>query len=225
LAAPSLEDATSGADASNAGAGYSRSFTNGTQYTLTLFAKASGSNFATFEIGYSNNNSSDTACLTGQTVVTGGWTRYSCTFTYTGSTGTSYIYVKQTDSTNRSWYVDGVKLEIAAAATPYREGSLALNGAVSSPTTFQNAADSTMSFQIQNAAGTGNLLVADTLNGKVGIGQLPTASGGRLQVSGNVEVSGTYNGNTFSNSALTFSAASTASIDSASGQALEYRHR
>ncbi len=36
--------------------------------------------------------------------------------------------------------------------------------------TFQNASNSTTAFQIQNTAGTSNLLVADTLNSRIGIG-------------------------------------------------------
>lgn len=56
--------------------------------------------------------------------------------------------------------------------------------------------DSTTAFQIQNAAGNNNLFVADTSNGKIGIGVAPTNTLGLLQVG----VSGSFaasNGITF----------------------------
>jgi hypothetical protein len=52
---------------------------------------------------------------------------------------------------------------------------------------FQNSANSTTAFQIQNAAGTGNNFVVNTTNSVVGIGQAPTASGAALQIAGGVQ--------------------------------------
>jgi hypothetical protein len=45
---------------------------------------------------------------------------------------------------------------------------------------------------------------------------------GAINISGNATIGGTYNGNTFSSSALTFSAASTATLQSAASQALNF---
>ncbi len=45
---------------------------------------------------------------------------------------------------------------------------------------FQNAVDSTAAFQIQDAAGTSNLFVADTTNGRIGIGT--AAPGNKLSI-------------------------------------------
>jgi hypothetical protein len=65
---------------------------------------------------------------------------------------------------------------------------------VSGNASFQNASDSTNAFQIQDAAGTSNLLVADTTDNRVGIGtatpsQLLEVSGGNAQVTnGNLNV-------------------------------------
>ncbi len=186
----SMQDANTGASSASAGATWSRSFTNSTVYSFSLFAKASGSNFSTFEIGNSNNNSADTSCLTAQTVVTTGWTKFSCSFTYTGTTGTSFVYFKQTDATNHTMFIDGVKLEAASTATPYREGGISLNGNIGSPATFKNQSDSTTAFQIQNSAGTSNLLVADTLNSKIGVNQVATSTGAAVQITGGLSLAG-----------------------------------
>lgn len=68
--------------------------------------------------------------------------------------------------------------------------------------TFQNSADSTAAFRIQNAAGDYDLLTADTTNGKVAIGLTPDGNGAMLQVgsggiasTGNIEATGTLAGN------------------------------
>jgi hypothetical protein len=86
----------------------------------------------------------------------------------------------------------------------------------------QNASDSTAAFQIQNQAGSSNLLVADTANSKIGIGLMPSSGGAALQVSGNVNVTGgftigganintagTLNNVAYLNNAQTFTAANT----------------
>lgn len=56
------------------------------------------------------------------------------------------------------------------------------------PVIIQNAADSLTAFKIQNAAGA-NLLVADTQNGRVGIGATPTGNAA-LQVGGDISATG-----------------------------------
>lgn len=53
---------------------------------------------------------------------------------------------------------------------------------------FKNAADSTAAFQIQDAAGTSNLLVADTTNNMIGIGVQPSLNNGTLQVANTLAV-------------------------------------
>ena len=57
--------------------------------------------------------------------------------------------------------------------------------------------NSTKAFQIQNSAGTSNLLVADTTNNLIGIGQIPVSSGSTLQVAG-TETIGTHIISTYS---------------------------
>ena len=54
----------------------------------------------------------------------------------------------------------------------------------------QNAVNSTTAFQIQNAAGTDNLFIADTINGRIGIGMAP---GYTLDIAGDINISsGSY---------------------------------
>ncbi|MEX2014612.1 MAG: hypothetical protein WD885_01635, partial [Candidatus Saccharimonadales bacterium] len=70
---------------------------------------------------------------------------------------------------------------------------------------FQNAADSILALQIQDASGTSNLFVADTSNSKIGIGLAPAATGAILQVAGDIDITGQYkiNGAPLSSSSLT----------------------
>lgn len=54
----------------------------------------------------------------------------------------------------------------------------------------QASSDSTAAFQIQNAAGTSNLFVADTTNTRLGIGK--TSPGYTVDVNGDINISGTF---------------------------------
>lgn len=149
-----------------AGAKINYNLAASTTYSFSLYAKATGSNFATFQIGYSADGATNTSCLTAQTVTTTGWTRYTCTFTTTTVSGTRYVYFAQTDGTARTFYVDAVQLEAAAAPTNYNVGNISLNGTITSPTTFQNQSNSNNAFTVQNTAGT-NILAVDTVNNTV----------------------------------------------------------
>lgn len=87
-------------------------------------------------------------------------------------------------------YVDSTHLTAVLSRTistsasfTLRYGGLATtfsNGAV----TARNTVDSTTAFQIQNAAGTSNLFVADTTDNRIGIGNIPSGAGARLTVTG-----------------------------------------
>ena len=52
-----------------------------------------------------------------------------------------------------------------------------------------NGTNSTTAFEVQNAAGTSNLLIADTVNSKLGIDETPTSGGNALQVAGGATLS------------------------------------
>jgi hypothetical protein len=119
------------ATAANHGARYSFQLAAATQYSFSVFVRASGSSFGTLQLGYSANGSTDTSCVTGQTADINGWKRLSCTFTTGAVSGTRYVYVKQTDATSRTWHLDAAQLETAAAPTVYRNGKVMLNNSVS----------------------------------------------------------------------------------------------
>ena len=111
-----------------------------------------------------------------------------------------------------------VQLAVAAAANQFLTGTAAGDTALRSKSgniylgssgngdglVVRNQYDNTTAFQIQNAAGTSNLFVADTADSKVGIGATPSSSLGELQVGAS--------GSTTSASGLTFGQDSVANL-------------
>ncbi len=161
----------------NAGAFATFALAANTQYSFSVYARASGSNFSTFQMGYTNDGSTNTSCLTGQTVSTTGWTRYTCTFVTSASvSGTRYVYYRQTDATARTFFVDAAQLEISSAATLFNLGSINFNGVINSPTTFQNQSNSVDAFRINNATGI-PIFAIDTTTGAVSLGSTSGESG------------------------------------------------
>ncbi len=132
--------------------------TASTAYTFNFYAKASATSGAFLSFGHVENGGAEDVAglsLTTQAVSTSGWTRYSLSFK-TGATLASgdYLYVKQTDATARSVWLDGATLQTDANGDGnYREGKIALGGIITSPTLLQNESNSTTAFQVQNAAG------------------------------------------------------------------------
>src|SRR3990167_3282037 len=107
--------------AANDGASYSLPIKASTQYSLSLWLKLSSGSATTINIG-NQDNAIDVNCLTGQTVTTT-WTQYNCTFTSGGTiNGTTNLYVKQTDASVRTIYIDGVSLVAAASAEAFNPG-------------------------------------------------------------------------------------------------------
>lgn len=158
------------------------SLTPNTTYTLSAHVKASGSNFSTFEMGYTDNTTF-TSCLTGQTVSTALWQRYSCTFTTPASVA-RIAYFRQTDATSRVFFLDAMQVEIGSTLTPFQSGTMNFSGMFTGPSVFRNQSDTTTAFQIQNNAGTSNLFVADTYNNRIAIGK--ATSGYALDVAGDI---------------------------------------
>jgi hypothetical protein len=112
----------------NRGAKYALTTTTlatNTQYTLTLSARLGGStstpnaSMSTFDIGRAEDGSTETTCLSGQTINTSGWTTLTCTFTTGTTSSTPYIFVRQSDATARTFYIDGVQLSRAWMLTNY----------------------------------------------------------------------------------------------------------
>jgi len=75
-------------------------------------------------------------------------------------------------------------------------GNLTVNGTG----LFRNTTDSTTAFQIQNATGTSNLLVADTSHTAIGVAMVPLANVASLQVTGGIDLATTNTVNSNTNS-------------------------
>ncbi|HXY17822.1 MAG TPA: carbohydrate binding domain-containing protein [Candidatus Nitrosopolaris sp.] len=138
-----------------------------TTYAMSFYAKLSSGSLATLTFGRSENGS-QTSCVTTGSINTT-WQRYSCSFTVGGTIGaTPYIYISPGTGTQTMW-IDAVSLEPGSTVTPYGSSNIYLNGVITSPVNFQNKADSTTAFQIENA-GSAVLFTADTADSRVVIG-------------------------------------------------------
>lgn len=162
--------------AANGGTSFPLTLNLGTTYNFSFYAKASGSNVSNINFGYTNTGG-DNDCVTNATVVTGGFTRYTCSFTVTTTAGTA-IYIKENSLANETIFIDDAQvLASATAPVPFSMGNVGIRGTVNGPLSLRNNNDSTTAFQIQNAAGTSNLFVADTLNGQITINGVINATG------------------------------------------------
>jgi hypothetical protein len=142
--------------AANDGAKYALTTTTlatNTQYTLTLSAKLGGTtstpnnSISTIQIGRAEDGSTDTSCLTAQTINTAGWTTLTCTFTTGTTSSTPYIYIKQTDATARTFFVDGVQLTRSWILQNYSiESAIAGNWTTLGTPTSAPAQDATQAF-------------------------------------------------------------------------------
>ncbi len=165
--------------AANDGAQYTlpSTLTVGQTYTISFSAKLSATAFAagTMVAGYVNG-SGDNNCsaalvpaVSATVPSTTGWTRFTCSMTIASSVATA-VYIKQTDSVLRSFWIDAVELDLGSTASPYGMGSVVINGVIASTVTFQNKSDSTQAFLVQNAAATLTLMQMDTTNSRVYVG-------------------------------------------------------
>ncbi|MDB5169140.1 MAG: hypothetical protein JWO41_496 [Candidatus Saccharibacteria bacterium] len=181
-------------------------------YTLSFFAKYSGTLPSTFRAGY-NQGASDVVCgLSASGIVTSGFVRFSCTFTTTANLVSLFIDDGATAVTS-TLYIDAVQLQTGSSATPYTIGSIQLRSVISNPLSLQATGDSTSAFQIQNTAGTSNLFVADTLNGRIGINKsAPTVA---LDVAGTINATG-YSINGTAGKTLTCAGGQTTAITAVS---------
>jgi hypothetical protein len=117
-----------------------------------------------------------------QTLSTAGWTRVTCNFTTSGSTGdaNARLIIRQAAATDRLFYLDNVQLE-TTAVTGYGAGTLQVDALVTAPLFFQNAANSTAALVVNSANGTG-IFTVDSLNGYAQIGSATTDAVARLFV-------------------------------------------
>jgi hypothetical protein len=155
----------------NDGVKYPITLSANTTYTAGFYIKLSSGTFTTLNYGYSSDGSTETDCKTGQQSKTGGWMIMNCTFTTAGSvTGSPYFYIKQTDATARTFYIDAFQMVPGSDIGAYYEGKINTAGTIfSGPVAIQNDNNSQSVFQVQDSVGT-TLLGVDAVNYRVGIG-------------------------------------------------------
>lgn len=190
----SLQIDSSSSDTGNEGAlYYFNNLTPNTQYTFRLYAKLGAGMPATSFGARYHTGSGEVAC-SGSTpaISSSGWTLWQCSF-QSGAAPSSSSYVAFIQTTNLDQvitsYIDDVSVS-ANIYSPFTLGQMSLNGVVISPLVLQNSADSRTAFQIQNAAGTSNLLIADTINSRIAIGQASASY--TLDVGGDINTSSAY---------------------------------
>lgn len=132
--------------------------TPSTVYTLSFYAKSSATSGTVLNFGHRENGGAEDVAnlsLTGQYVGTSGWTRYSLTFRTGGTLAAGdYLYIKQSDATARTLWIDGVTFQTDSNADGnYAEGAVTTSAVVNSALVLQNAANSTTAFQVENASG------------------------------------------------------------------------
>jgi len=204
LASLQINTATGTANQGTTATGFTGTVAAGT-YTLSFYAKYSGTLPTTLRAGY-NQGAGDVSCgITVTALTTSGFARFSCSFTTTSNLASIFIDDGATGVTSTIW-VDAVQLQSGSTATAYQIGSMLLRGVIANPLAIQNTADSLSAFQVNNAAGATKFTV-DTINGRVGIGNAaPTQA---LDVTGTVNATTGYSyagtaGQTFTCGANTY---------------------
>jgi hypothetical protein len=188
--------------AANDGAKFNFSLLASTQYTFSVFVRASA-DFATLQIGYSSDGTNDTSCATAQTAKNANWMRLTCTFTTGAVSGTRYVYVKQTDAAIHTFYIDGAQLETAASASLYRDGKIAVGGSLLINGGQAAASASQAALQVNALQGGGGLKVYGSGDNNIfqDAMNVYTADGltALLSVSDSVRVTTIQGGNAFFN--------------------------
>jgi parallel beta-helix repeat protein len=133
-------------------------------YTLSFYAKSS----ATLSGLAAVFSGGGTCTLSSTTVSTAGYQRYTCTVTTTAASTTINI---TSTTPSQTLYIDSVQLQSGNTASPYTVGTINVSGVIASDAVFQNSANSTTAFQVQNSAGTGFINI-DTTNSAVTVGSL-----------------------------------------------------
>ncbi len=164
-----------GGNAAGDGAKYNITLTTTAAYIITFYARLGPSEAQMFTLaaGYSSDGSTDTTpCSLSTTSLTGtGWTRVECTLTAPGTnSGTPFFYVKQTDASTRDMYFDDffIALDTSTTTDNNSNGSIDLQGSISSPLLVRGNSNTTDLFNIQTSTST-NVMSVGTLDPTNGI--------------------------------------------------------
>jgi hypothetical protein len=147
-----------------------------TYYVSFYVMPGTAMNASAFTITLNNGTNNYTCNPASQALSTTSFIRVSCSIAYT-SGASSTLTIAQNDSTARTnIYISDVQLQ-TTGVTNYQLGTLQLPGTtITSPAIFQNSANSTTAFQVQNAAGS-NILTVNTTNSNVALGTLGSIAG------------------------------------------------
>jgi len=121
----------------------------------------------------------------------------------TADTITGQILFPNADISSAALLIGGdANLYRSTNSTLKTDGNLVVAGnlTVNGTGLFRNTTDSTVAFQIQNAAGASNLLVADTSHTAIGVAMVPLANVASLQVTGGIDLATTNTVNSNTNS-------------------------
>lgn len=154
----------------NAGMNYNLSLASGTQYTFSFYAKTTGTGGSALSFGYSYNGSNETTYQSAGNYIGTGWQRYVYTFTPSSVSGTPYLFIKQSDTTARSIFIDGVQIEAASGANAYSGGGTVQLGLVDSPLLLQPAQSGPALEVSTTNSSNYKLLTVNTATSTVGIG-------------------------------------------------------
>ena len=176
----------------NAGAKYAVALSPSTNYSLSLDDRISGGSGFILDIGYSTDGVTFTNCTGGAYYSNGNEYTPSCNFTTPGSVTSSFIYVRQTDATARTIYIDGIQLYSGSLGNYYYgEGTTQLNGTITSRVVIQPTNENVQAFEILNQGGA-SVVDVDTAENAIGLlGGNDSNHGYNLTVHGN----GNYTGN------------------------------
>ncbi|HEV2412666.1 MAG TPA: hypothetical protein VGS28_02555 [Candidatus Saccharimonadales bacterium] len=143
----------------NDGAEYAYNLASSTTYTFSVFVETNSGTVGTFELGRSENGSTNTTCTTAQTAFATQFQEISCTFLTGTTSGSTYLYIDQSDAVSRVFYVDGAQLTATGTLQPYEEGHLSFNGNVDINAGTTAAATVPSALQVNTANGNNGLLV------------------------------------------------------------------
>jgi parallel beta-helix repeat protein len=92
------------------------------------FAIRGTTSVSTLDVYYSpdGTNTGTVACATGQTITQGAWTRITCSFDApaSGITSSNAIFIRQSDATARTYYIENLSVNVKADVNHAADGSV-----------------------------------------------------------------------------------------------------